>query len=146
MMGEDPSKWYKIHGYASDTVYAQARIWYRLRATLPLVPFTCNPSVSAPPRPVRLPVSLLGCFAGVIVYLYICKFVYSYIFALRGSILRVRIGLKIAPRRGPGGSQELPRRGPGGSRRTLGGVSEPSWTRCPSWDLLGALLGAFLGP
>ena len=64
--GEDPSKWYKIHGYASDTVYAQARIWYRLRATLPLVPFTCNPSVSAPPRPVRLPVSLLGCFAGVI--------------------------------------------------------------------------------
>ena len=70
-VGQDASKWYKMHGYASNTVYAQARIWYRLRATLHLVPSTCNPSVSAPPRPLRLPVSLLGCFAGVIVYLYI---------------------------------------------------------------------------
>ena len=43
----------------------------------------------------------------------------SYCVALRGSILRVQIGRKIAPRRGPGRSRELPGAGVRASATTL---------------------------
>ena len=51
------------------------------------------------------------------IYIYICF--KSYCFALRGSILRVQIGRKIAPRRGPGRSRELPRGAREGARGFL---------------------------
>ena len=56
------------------------------------------------------------CFKCYCIYIYDCMFqtccavwhicFKSYCFALRGSILRVRLGLRIAPRRGLGGSRE----------------------------------------
>ena len=56
-------------------------------------------------------------------------------FALRGSILRVQIGRKIAPRRGPGGSWELP----GGVREGARGFLERSLSQLEPDVPLGTL-------
>ena len=102
--------------------------------------------------------------ATVYIYIYDCMFqtccavwhicFKSYCFAFRGSILRVRICLKIAPRRGLGGSWELP----GGVREGARGLLERSPSQLepdvpfgtllgpflePSWSPLGALVGRF---
>ena len=90
------------------------------------------------------------CFKCYCIYIYDCMFqtccavwhicFKSYCFALRGSILRVQIGRKIAPRRGPGRSRELPGRVRKGAR----GVLERSLSQLEPDVPLGTLLGSFL--
>ena len=64
----------------------------------------------------------------------------SYCFALRRSIVRVQIGRKIAPRRGPGRSRELP----GGAREGARGFLERSLSQLEPDVPLETLLGPFL--
>ena len=59
----------------------------------------------------------------------------SYCVALRGSILRVQIGRKIAPRKGPGRSRELP----GGAREGARGFLERSLSQLEPDVPLGTL-------
>ena len=126
-----------------------------MRASSHLVPFTCNfASCTVYVQPLRLspapPLASSDLAIRVLCWGHMfqtCCAVWhicfkSYCFALRGSILRVQIGRKIAPRRGPGRSRELPR----GAREGARGFLERSLSQLEPDVPLGTLLGPFLEP